>query len=614
MTKQRIDFQPVGRTISVDKDTSILEASRSAGVGLSAICGGETGCGSCRVRLSREAAVSPANALECDTLTSDELENGYRLACQATVLGDLSVDIPPESLTAAQRTQVEGDEHSFELVPPVISYTLDLVKADREDLQSDWERLNEALIASGMSKPEPGQLCMIQQLPAILRNNGWRVQVGLRGDTIVTISAPEIPLLGLAVDIGTTKVAGYLMDMKTGKALAMQGEMNPQIAYGEDIMARITYLMKQTSGQNELQQAILTTLNRMVSELCQSASDKNDEGAAPQIYTPQQVVEIVVVGNTAMHHVFLGLPVSYLGVAPYIAAASASMDIPARELGLEVSPGAMVHLLPNIAGFIGGDHVSMLLATEVNSKSGNSIFLDIGTNTEVTLATKGRKISCSTASGPAFEGAHIRDGMRAADGAIERVRIIDNRVEYQTISEEKPVGICGSGILDAIAQFKEAGILNFRGGFETDHPLVRKGENGLEVVIASGDSTRHGHDIVLTRKDVSEIQLAKGAIRAGIELLLKEAGISADELDQVIIAGAFGSFIDINSAMTIGMFPSLPPDRFRQVGNAAGVGAKQALLSTVKRTEASEIAQSVEYLELAHHPDFTNEFAAAMRF
>jgi uncharacterized 2Fe-2S/4Fe-4S cluster protein (DUF4445 family) len=284
----------------------------------------------------------------------------------------------------------------------------------------------------------------------------------------------------------------------------------------------------------------------------------------------------------------------------------------ASEIGLDFSHGAMVHLLPNIAGFVGADHVAMLLATGTHKKQGVVLSLDIGTNTEITLAASGRLIACSTASGPAFEGAHIRDGMRAADGAIERVRVTDNRVEYQTIGEGPPVGICGSGILDAIAQLKQAGVLNHRGAMQQEHALVREGSTGPEVVLAPATATQHARDVVLSRKDVSEIQLAKGAIRAGIEILLEQVELKVDAIDEFIIAGAFGTYIDIASAVSIGMFPPLPHNRFRQVGNAAGIGAKLSLLSTAQRADAAALAAHVEYLELTNYPGFVNEFARAM--
>jgi uncharacterized 2Fe-2S/4Fe-4S cluster protein (DUF4445 family) len=444
----------------------------------------------------------------------------------------------------------------------------------------------------------------------VLRENEWQVRVGLRGKETVSVAAPGTPLLGLAVDIGTTKVAGYLVDLMTGETLSMRGLMNPQIAYGEDVMARVAYTIENPQGSQKLQDAIVKALNELAQDLCAEAQQR--DGGNEMDYSPDHIIEAVIVGNTAMHHLFLGLPVKQLGLAPYVAAVSSPLDVKASELKLSFAPGAIVHLLPNIAGFVGADHVAMLLATGTHLRQDVAVSVDIGTNTEITLVANGRLIACSTASGPAFEGAHIRDGMRAAEGAIERIRVDNGKIEYQTIGNAPPVGMCGSGILDAIAQLKLAGVLNKRGAMERDNGLVREGEKGTEVVLAPAANTRHGRDVVLNRKDVSEIQLAKGAIRAGIEILLERAGLTHRDIDQVVIAGAFGTYIDVASAVTIGMFPPLPLERFRQVGNAAGIGAKLALLSTDQRAEAAELAERLEYLELTVYPGFTNHFAMAM--
>jgi uncharacterized 2Fe-2S/4Fe-4S cluster protein (DUF4445 family) len=619
-----VDFQPIGRHVQVEPGSTILEAAQVAGVGLSAVCGGGGSCGTCIVRLAPDAPVNPPNSIEKSELGPDELAAGLRLACQVKLHGATRVDVPTESLTALQRTQVEGEEHPIAFDPPVSAYDLTLPPATQADLHADWERLSDALVGAGAPRPQRRPLHILERLPALLRENKWQVQAGLRGDEVVRVAAPGTPLLGLAVDVGTTKVAGYLVDLISGETLAMRGLMNPQIAYGEDVMARIAYTIEHQEGLRVLQTAIVNALNELARALCVEGASHLDAS---------QIVEAVVVGNTAMHHLFLGLPVQQLGLAPYVAAVSAPLDVRASELGLALAPGATVHLLPNIAGFVGADHVAMLLATvpppqsppRAGGKIGRAtragggwggpnvaIHLDIGTNTEITLAANGRLIACSTASGPAFEGAHIRDGMRAAGGAIERVRIVNNQLEYQTIGDEPPVGICGSGILDAIAQLRLAGALDRRGAMDKTHSLVRQGENGPEVMLAPAAITRHGRDVVLNRKDVSEIQLAKGAIRAGIEILLEQIALAPGDIEAFIIAGAFGTYIDVDSAVTIGMFPSLPLQRFRQVGNAAGMGAKMSLLSIVKRTEAATLAARVEYLELTNHPGFVDKFARAM--
>lgn len=592
----KIDFEPVGRRVQVQQGTTLLQAARDAGVGLAAICGGTGTCGRCRVQV-QSGQVSPPTSAELDVLDADDLAEGYRLACQVEVYDNLKVHIPPASLTTPQRLQVEGRELPVYPSPPLTAHPVHLQPPSLTDIRSDEMRLRASLPFPDVSV----DVAVLRQTPPIMRRYDWAATVGLRQPGgVVSIHPPGAALLGLAVDLGTTKIAAYLVDLASGQTLAVAGRMNPQIAYGEDVMARISYAMASPAQAEELQRVVSQTLNDMLRDLCAQAGRQ-----------PEDVVEAVVVGNTAMHHLFVGLPVRQLGLAPYVPAVSEALDVKARDVGLEIAPGGYVHLLPNIAGFVGADHVAMLLATGIYKADHVVIGLDIGTNTEVALRAGERLLTCSTASGPAFEGAHIRDGMRAAAGAIERVWLSDDRLEYQTIEGAPPVGLCGSGILDAIAALRRAGILNKR-GMLTDHPRVRRGQNGPECVIVEATETGHGRDLVLTRQDVGEIQLAKGAMCAGMKILLREAGLSEDDVDEVVIAGAFGTYIDVRSAVDIGMFPPLPERRFRQVGNAAGMGAKMALVSTEQRALAAEVAHSAEYVELTNIPAFQEEFARAM--
>jgi len=416
----------------------------------------------------------------------------------------------------------------------------------------------------------------------------------------VALGPRESRQLGLAVDLGTTKIATYLLDPDSAETLVAHGTMNPQIAYGEDIIARIASAGKSPSDAARLQELVMETLNQVAIELCTKIDSK-----------PDRIVEAIVVGNTAMHHLFLRLPVRQLALPPFLPAVSEALDVKARDLGLRIAPGAYVHLLPNIAGFVGSDHVAMLLATNVWQSEGVTLALDIGTNTEVSLISDGDLASVSCASGPAFEGAHIKHGMRAATGAIERIRLVDDRVEYQTVDLARPSGICGSGILDCVAQLYLAGVLGANGRM-ADHPRVRTAEGQREFVLVSEEERGKVPAITFTQQDVREVQLAKGAIRAGIQVLLDTKGCSTQEIDQVIIAGAFGSYMEVASAVTIGMLPSLPLDRFRQVGNAAGMGAKVALLSRHKRAEAQSIARRVHYIELTSAPHFVQTFVEAL--
>jgi uncharacterized 2Fe-2S/4Fe-4S cluster protein (DUF4445 family) len=352
---------------------------------------------------------------------------------------------------------------------------------------------------------------------------------------------------------------------------------------------------------------VTEVLNSLATELCARA------GA-----TRRQIVDAVIVGNTAMHHLLLQLPVDQLAKAPYVPAVSSALDVKARDLGLDLAPGAYVHLLPNIAGYVGADHVAMLLAVGIGQMGGVVLALDIGTNTEVCLANHGRLTSLSCASGPAFEGAHIKHGMRAANGAIEHLRLVDDRVEFQTIGGAPPVGLCGSGILDTLAELFRAGIVDARGRMG-EHARVRGNGGQREFVVVGGDvqgdhpdGNRVLGEITFTQKDVRELQLAKGAMRCGIEVLLQTNELVAEQIDQVIIAGAFGTYIDVGSAVTIGMLPAVQQEKVRQVGNAAGMGAKLALISRSKRAEAQALARRVHYIELATVPQFTQTFAQAM--
>jgi uncharacterized 2Fe-2S/4Fe-4S cluster protein (DUF4445 family) len=313
-----------------------------------------------------------------------------------------------------------------------------------------------------------------------------------------------------------------------------------------------------------------------------------------------------------MHHLFVGLPVEQLARAPYVPAVTAALDVKARDLGLDLAPGAYVHLLPNIAGYVGADHVAVLLATGVTETSDVVLAIDIGTNTEVCLAAHGSLVGTSCASGPAFEGAHIKHGMRAANGAIERLRLVEGHVEYQTIGGTPPVGLCGSGILDALAQLYRAGVVDARGRM-SEHPGVREVDGKREFVLVGAREREGGRGaITFTQKDVRELQLAKGAMRTGINVLMRTHGLTADQIDRVIIAGAFGTYVDVASAVTIGMLPDLPLDRVRQVGNAAGMGAKLALVSRSQRAKAQTLADRVRYVELAADPEFAKTFADSM--
>ncbi|MCK4581220.1 MAG: DUF4445 domain-containing protein [Dehalococcoidia bacterium] len=600
MKSYHIEFEPVGRRGMCAAGQSLLECAQQLGVGLSGICGGHGLCGSCRVQILT-GSVSEPTSIEQQELSAHELREGYRLACQTYPASDCQLRVPAESMSTSQRTQVEGLELDISPEPAVSAYHLKLQAPSLSDLHGDAEQVLQSLEREHQVSCDAIDIDVLRNISAQLRSWDWQTQASVREQEVIALGLWPSRQLGMAVDLGTTKIAGYLVDLSNGRTLAAEGTMNPQISYGEDIISRVSRITSSTAEGTQMRKLVVEALDRLAADLCAKADAQT-----------QEIVEAVVVGNTAMHHILLGLPVAQLALAPFVPAVRGALDIKARDVGVHIAPGAYVHFLPNIAGFVGADHVAMILATEVARAEGLSLALDIGTNTEVCLAGDGKMTSVSCASGPAFEGGHIKHGMRAASGAIERFRLVDNDVHYLTIDGAPPVGICGSGIVDVLAQLCLDAVLDETGRMTHNHPRVRTHEEQWEFVIAS-EEERDGHPaITITQKDVRELQLAKAAIQTGIQVLLEAAGRFQEEIEQVTIAGAFGSYIDVSSAIAIGMLPSLPLSRFRQVGNAAGTGARLALISCSKRAESQAVARDAGYIELATVANFMQIFTEAL--
>jgi uncharacterized 2Fe-2S/4Fe-4S cluster protein (DUF4445 family) len=503
-------------------------------------------------------------------------------------------------MTTTQRLQVEGLEVKVRPEPPVQAYCLKMEAPSLSAPDADADRLLQTLNQQHKLNCSRIDLNVLRILSNQIRSWNWEFQAIVRNDEVITLLPWPSRQLGLAIDLGTTKIAGYLVNLSDGRTLAAKGVMNPQISHGEDIISRITNAVHSPDEGVLLQKLAVEAINELCADLCAEANARIEE-----------IVEAVVVGNTAMHHLFLGLPVRQLALSPFVPAISRAVDFKAADLGLHTAPGAYVHLLPNIAGFVGADHIAMLLATEASSIKGPIIALDIGTNTEVSLIHDGKITSTSCASGPAFEGGHIKYGMRAATGAIERLRIADAIIQYQTIDGAPPIGICGSGILDALSQLYLAKAIDEGGRITDNHPRVRTYKGQREFVLVSKEERGGKPAITITQHDIRELQLGKAAIRSGIQTLLEVNDCPEDKIKQVIIAGAFGTYIDVASAVTIGMLPSLPLNHFRQAGNAAGMGAKLALISLARRAEAQTIASRVNYIELASTRGFEQTFIQA---
>jgi len=590
MKRYKIDFQPVGRRAECSDKETVLDCARYFGVGISSICGGAGTCRACKIQVVSGSTSKPTQS-ELKAFSDGELKDGWRLACQTYILSDCIVSIPPESMTTPQRLQIEGLEVAIAIEPAVKTYRVSMAPPSLTDLTADADRLVKSLNQQHHRRCRKIDTALLRTLSPRLRAEQWQCRVSVRQDEIVSVDSLSSQCLGLAVDLGTTKIAGYLIDLSNGKTLSSRGLMNPQISYGEDVISRITQVIQSENSGKKLQRMLIDALNGLAKEMCSEAGARTEN-----------ITDAVVVGNTAMHHLFLGLPVRQLALSPYVPAVSQALDIKARDMNLKLAPGAYVHLLPNIAGFVGADHVAGLLAAKAWDIKDTVLFIDIGTNTEISLVTRGAITAVSCASGPAFEGGHIKHGMRAASGAIERVRIMGDAVHCQTIDNAPPVGICGSGILDTMAQLHLSGIIDRRGKLDGDHPRLRNGQGQREFVLVENQD---GHsEIVVTQRDIRELQIAKAAISAGIQALLEVNRCTEEDIQQVIVAGAFGNYIDISSAITTGMLPALPLERFHQVGNAASTGARLALISRSQRMLAQKIARKVHYLELARVPDF----------
>jgi uncharacterized 2Fe-2S/4Fe-4S cluster protein (DUF4445 family) len=600
-----IIFQPEGKRVKVSRGDTILDAANVGGVDLTSICGGKGVCGKCRVIVEQGADnAGPITNVERKLLRETEISSGYRLACQTIVLGPLIIKVPEESRTGKQRLLVEGIKTLAPLEPYIKKFFVKLSRPNLLDIKSDADRLLDALKDTYGLEGLRLRYDILKRLPFTLRDGNWEVTATVWDNSVVIdveMGDTSERAFGFAVDVGTTKIAGYLMDLNAGNVLAVGSLMNPQIPYGEDVISRITYASRGEKELKELQQVLVEGVNQILKSLL----DKTG-------VNPNEVYEMTVVGNTAMHHIFLGISPKYVALAPYQPVVRSGVNVKAGDIGVNINPCGNVHVLPVIGGFVGADAVADILATELHNRDELCMVLDIGTNTEVVLGNKNSMLACSCASGPAFEGAHIKFGMRAASGAIESVRINPETldVEYKTVDNVRPRGICGSAIVDAVAEMLKAGIIDIYGTFNSDinSPRVRRSEDGLEFVLAWSYETAVGRDIVITQRDIREIQLAKAAIHTGCVILMRKMRISEEDIDLLFIAGAFGSYINPESARIIGMYPEIPLSKVRMVGNAAGTGARMALISKSARLKAEEISRRVNYVELGAEPGFQDEF------
>ncbi|TXT35097.1 MAG: ferredoxin [Comamonadaceae bacterium] len=595
-TTHTLHFPELDRSITAQADESIFQSARRQGLRLVGACGGRGTCGTCVVRVTEgRVDATPASAVSDSAAIGPNPTHSRKKwlrACQIHAHSDCSIEVAPRSLAPVVRAEADttGVPEMLALDASVCSHDITMPAATLADNLSDADRVLRALGQSNLTL----DLKAAQALSPLLRKQSndehWSLRVRQRGQELIDFAPRASRTLGLAVDLGTTNAAAFLVDLETGARLASLGIENPQTAWGADLISRINNAVRSDTTREELRASAVTAINALAHDLCHAVGANRE-----------QIVDAVVCGNTAMHHLLLGLPVVQLGRAPFVATARGAMDLKARELGLSIAPGAWVHVVANVGGFVGGDHVTALLATQNRWQScRTALVMDIGTNTEISLIHGGRILSASCPSGPALEGGHISCGMRAAEGAIERVSLEDGRITVRTIGSLAPVGLCGSGVLDALAVLRAANIVNARGRLAADHPDVQELNGQRVAVLAPG--------VHFSQDDVRAVQLAKAAIRTGVDMLLQDQGLHEQDIERFIIAGAFGAYIDITSGIAIGLFPKLPMERFEQVGNAAGLGVRQMLANQSARVRATELAATCEYVELSTRSEFQKVF------
>ena len=591
-----VTIKPAGLSVTCKKGTSLAEVAREAGIPLLSSCGGNGICGRCRVRILSGSIHLPS-AEEIKHIPDADLSDGYRLACQVRIAGDTTVDIPSLSLFFQPTIPLQGMK--IELPPieaSVHDYIVETAGANPHDAQALWKSLATELRQRHDQDAIAIDATVLASLPDAFRAGAERLRISIRTREAISIRQADSTPYGLAVDLGTTTIAGYLVDLANGTLLSARAIMNPQHAFGEDVMSRIACVLE--TGDRELRRAAADGINALITALCGE---------------PERIVELTLVGNTAMHHIFLGLPVEGLGRAPYQPRVREAIDCKSRDLGLAVAPGAYVHLPPPVGGFVGSDHVAVILAAGIHTTEKTVLALDIGTNTEVTLAHRGRIKSLSCASGPALEGGHITHGTWAVPGAIDRLSINTSGVSFHTIGHIPPHGLCGSGILDAIAGLVRLGIIDRKGGLAEVQNKMASDQRGEFMLVPAAQSAT-GRAITISQQDVSEVQLAKAAIRAGIDILLNETCITWKAVDEVILTGGFGTVLDPAAAIDIGMFPPFTPDRIRPMEHGAGAGAVHCLISASARRHAAAIAGGISHVELMTHPAFKKRFGNAMYF
>jgi len=615
-----VKFIPDGLETTVEAGSNLLEAALSAGVHISASCGSTGVCGTCKVRIETGSVSSPPT----EKITAAEFQRGIRLACQSRILSDLTVFVPVESrldkaVQAREKVQLSGVSASgWSFSPPLKKYYLELSPPTLDDNASDLSRLLRGLQQHYNLADIPVDFDVIRKLPAVLRESQWKVTV----TTVVVSDKMEDPAgeacqiinvepgdtrrenYALAVDVGTTTVCAQLLDLNRGSVLAESIVFNRQIHYGADVISRIAYTQK-PNGLRKLQMEVVDSINETIDELIKISA-----------LTINHIGHITVAGNTTMQQILLGLDPKYIRLAPYTPAANFIPPVKASSLGIHAASQALVYIFPSVSSYIGGDIVSGIIAAGVHQRPKLTFYMDIGTNGEIVIGNSEWMVTASCSAGPAFEGGGIKHGMVAMPGAIQDFSLDPDTFEpgFQTIGGVDPKGICGSGLINAIAAFLEAGVISRNGKFNShlSTKRIREGADGLEYVLAWAAETQIGKDIVITEVDIDNLIRAKAAMYAGCHTLSRSVNISCSDFEQVILAGNFGSSLNIDKAITIGLLPDIPRDRFVFIGNGSLSGARLVNYSIDLLRDARKVARMMTNIELSENSDFTHNYVAAL--
>ncbi len=604
-----IIFRPEGKKVNVQPGTYLTEAAYKADIIIPNFCGNRGKCGKCKVKILQKEV--PYTIQEELTLSPEERSIGIHLACQVDISTDLIVEIIREEKIKTTAFLTYDLAEIFEVDHHLKKKYLELTSPDLENLFDDTFNIESHIKAYNHDLNIP--LVLLQNLPTFLRKNNFKVTLAVEDNQIINIEAGDTShkLFGVAVDLGTTTIVGSLVNMLSGQILGVAARTNPQSTYGADVISRVNYSMSEPGGLVKLQTTVIKAINEIIEELCKSSDVKFRE-----------IYEMSLAGNTIMNHLFLGINPQYIAEAPYIPAYRKSQKVMAEELDIAMLPRGPVVTLPNISGYVGGDITGFILACDLHKRDKIMLGIDIGTNGEIVLGSKEKLICCSTAAGPAFEGGQISCGMRATEGAIYKYSIDEEQVFFHVIGNVDPKGICGTGLIDAIAEMCRVGIIDetgrilapdqFVGAESLKKRIIASNKNYDFVLVNEAEGAKQL--LKIKQQDVRELQLAKGAVAAGVEILMKELGITLEQIHEVLIAGAFGSYLNKFNALQIGLLPAILPEKIKFVGNAASMGAKKFLLSQKARAEADAIIKTTKYIELSVRMDFQAIFAEKMFF